>query len=423
MGQDINPYKTIRVEDLCLGMYVVDVGRSWLRHPWMSKSKVITSKRDIANLREYGIKEVVINLSKGVNPPNISEEQQQDRPQAAPAEAPLESVEKRREARPNPESDNVPLTEELPRVRQTYEHSAGAVHYFVDSVSSGRQMDIKLVRRVVNEVLDSVFRNQDAFLALLKVKVYEKYDFAHPLLVTVLSVSFGRYLGMSWEQLEGLGMGAMLQDIGKTRIPREIIEKPERLTPEEFKIAKSHTGHSLDLLREHDHIPREALSMAYYHHERYDGSGYPKGISSGQLHPYHIIAGISDVFDALTADRVYQTGCLPHEALGLLFRMGGRRFPKNWVERFVHCLGIYPTGSVVELSTGELAVVTAVNHGQLLRPRVRLVTDSQGRPLARLRSIDLAHQGHFQRTIKRALDPRAYNIDPARYVMSSDGSD
>ncbi|MEW5721829.1 MAG: HD-GYP domain-containing protein [Thermodesulfobacteriota bacterium] len=406
-------YKTIPTSELQVGMYVEDVGRTWLQHPWLKKSRLLTSRREIQRLLDYGIKEVVVNLSLGVLPksrPAADETEEKPPPQK------IEEVERRTGVREVVATEPVPLEVELPRVRDAFQVTTNSVRYIVDSLQTEKSLKLKVAEHVVEEVIASVLRNQDAFLTLAKVRQYEKYDIQHPLLVTVLSVSFGRYLGMDKEQLRELGLGAMLQDVGKVLIPLEIINKPGRLDDREREVVKKHSLLGARLLKDSAHLPPRALALALYHHERLDGSGYPKGLQGEQLGPNVIICGLADVFDALTTDRVYKKGCLPYHALGELFQMRGRLFPETWVDRFIHCLGIYPTGTVAELNTGETAVVLGVNHAQLLRPRIKLITDSQGRPLMRQRSIDLNTETHAHRSIRKVLDPKKVGVDPALYI-------
>lgn len=412
MTQGKDRFRTIPTKNLLLGMYIHDVGRSWLKQPWLTRKKLITSNRDIQTLLDYGIDEVVIDLSLGVNP---SEAVDPGRPKR-PDPDNLEGIERREGARPEEQNDIIPLEEEIPAVRKAYYYSIGKVKFLVSQVQHERPMDISLADRVVDEIIESVFRNRDAFLTLLKIRRYEKYEFSHPMLVTVLALSFGRYLGMSKEQLRPLGLGAMLQDIGKTRIPNRILRKPGALDPAEFEIIKKHSTISALMLKELPEITPQILNIARHHHERTDGSGYPRGLPGDKLTPYVIIGGLADVFDALTTNKVYRKGRSPYEALKMMFQMRGQRFPAVWVDRFIHCLGIYPPGTVVQLNTGELAVVTAVNHSQLLRPRIKLVTDSQKRPIPRIRKIDLNNENQVHRSVKTVVDPHKYGIEPIKYV-------
>jgi HD-GYP domain-containing protein (c-di-GMP phosphodiesterase class II) len=411
MTDNKHRHKTISVRDLEVGMYVLDLGRKWLNHPWIKSRRLITSRREIDRLIEFGIKDVLVDLSKGVNVKRIPREETDSKGPSS-----LEELERRTGIRSDNPIAPVELNEELPVVRKTYGEAFGAVRYFMERAIKRGKLEFKPVLRVVNEITDSVHRNVDAFFSLAKVREYDKYDFAHPLLSSVTAMGFGRYLGMNRPQLMALGLGAMLQDLGKIHIPPQILFKRGPLTKDEYDLVKKHPLYSAKMIKDHPEITPPALSAVLYHHERADGSGYPKGMDRQVLNPFLIIGGLSDVFDALTADRVYKRKLTPFEALRVLFRQRGKQFPTTWVDRFVHYAGIYPTGTVVQLNTGEHAVVRAVNHAQLLRPKVLVVTDSQGRPAARVREIDLNSAPHAERSVTQVLKPSEAGIDPARFL-------
>jgi HD-GYP domain-containing protein (c-di-GMP phosphodiesterase class II) len=424
MAGDEYRYKAIPIQDLRVGMYVHDVGRRWLSHPWLRKSRLITKPWEVKELADFGITEVVVDLRKGVvkkkPDPEAEPPPKERKPRPEPVQ--LEEIERRTGPRAEETEDQTPMDEELPRVRQAFQRSAGAVRFFLDQLARKKRSQVEAMGRVVDDIVASICRNRDAFLTLAKVRVWEKYTFAHPLLTSVISVSFGRYLGMSREQLKELGLATILQDVGKTMIPERILEKPGLLTPEEFDLAKKHSAVGAMMIKDLEGVPRLALHLALRHHERVDGSGYPQGLSGDKVSPFMVIAGLADTFDALSTDRCYRQGLTPHMALRAIFQMRGRQFPEEWVDRFVQCLGIYPTGSVVRLATGEIGVVTGINHAQLLRPRVRIVTDSQGRPALKTRHVDLNTAAQEHRRITAVLDGRDINIDPAPFV-DPDGVD
>ncbi|MFH1090156.1 MAG: HD-GYP domain-containing protein [Pseudomonadota bacterium] len=413
MTQDSSRYQVVKTEDLQVGMFVHDVGRKWFKHPWLTNSKLLTSKKEIDRLREFGITDVVLDLSKGVGPRRVT-------PEGRPAEEgkpeKIEEVERRTGVREEEQIDRISADEELPQARETYLQALGWVRGLVDSFQSGQTINVDRAGSIVEDVLDSVFRNRDAFVALIKLKEYERYDVSHHLNSSILAVSFGRHLGFSREQLQILGLGALLQDIGKTQLPTWILNKPGPLTPEEFDIVRSHSYLGAKLLRKSPSLPSLALKTTLFHHERIDGSGYPKQLSGSQLNPYMIICGLVDVFDAVSANRIYKKGARPFQAMQVLFKMRDDKFPSNWVDRFIQCLGIYPVGTIIELNTGELGVVVGVNHAQLLRPKIKLVTDSQERPLARVRTVDLNNESYLEREIRSVRDPLTTTINPARYV-------
>lgn len=423
--------KNVRTKDLKVGMYVHDVGRSWLRHPWPTKSRLLTSRSQIAELLDYGITEVVVDLSRGVNrrevPTDVvrtgeaSIKTRQAPDTLGPAEAPqpsdVKEVERRSGARAESKYDTATIDEEMPRANEAYYHALGVVRDFMGALRAGRNIEMEEVKSVVEDVIESVFRNRDAFLAQLKIRVYDEYEFVHPLNVAVLAISFGRHLGLSIAQLRELGLGAILHDVGKIHIPLEILYKPDRLTAAEFEIIKKHPMVGAKMLKEQNGLSPRALSVVLYHHERYDGSGYPKGISEHRVNPFIIISGLSDTFDALSSERIYNKGFQPFEALKVLFKTRDAQFPGTWIDRFVHCLGIYPIGTVVQLNTGETGVVVGLNHAQLLRPVIKLIQDSRGHVLHRQKVIDLNSESFLERGIKSVKDPKSVGVNLAQYVV------
>ena len=405
----------LSINDLRVGMYVQDVGRSWFRHPWLTKSKLITSIREIESLRTYGISEVLVNLSLGVNPIEADEEDLRPR---RPEPKKLEEVERRVGVRPEvPVEKEIPIEDELPKVHEVRFRAQESARICLDAFKAGAPANLDLAMESVDEVISSVMRSRDAFLTILKLRAYDSYDISHPLNAAALAVSFGRHIGLNRNQLFDLGLGCFLQDVGKTQIPREILEKPGPLTKDEFALVKRHPIMGVRLINKcKGGIPKRALYTALYHHVRLGGGGYPAGYDGARINPFVIISGLADVFDAVSSDRPYNRGYHPFRALQVLFGLRGKAFPAEWVDRFIRCMGIYPTGSVVRLNTGETAVVTRVNHSQLLRPRVAIVTDAQGRPSVRFRNVDLNTEMYKERSVDVVMDPQTAGVDPALIV-------
>ncbi len=436
MEQGQKKLKKMQTKELTIGMYVHDVGRSWLTHPWRTKKKLITSKDDIRTLLEHGINEVVVDLGRGVNSREAGhvefgidgatvKEARTMTPQdvlghvmpasKVPPQTPrIEQVERRKKPRPEKPADSVTLEEEFPRARQTYLKALEVTRDFIADARAGKTIAVEKVTESLHNMIDSVFRNRDALLAILKLRNYDEYTFTHSLNVSTLSVCIGRQLNYSRDQLMVLGMGGVFHDVGKTGIPSKIINKPGPLTEDEYDVIKAHPAIGARILEPYKTISPEMLQLVRHHHERMDGSGYPDGRPLSQLDEEVSIIAMVDVYDALSSDRVYRSGRLPHEALKIVFSLRGKHFPAPWVDRFIQCLGIYPPGTTVKVDTGEVGVVTAVNHGQLLRPRVCIVRDVDGSPLQRNRHIDLNSQDFIKREIVQVIDPQTIGLDPAQ---------
>ena len=424
----------VKTTNLKVGMFVADVGVNWLRHPWKTKSKLITSTAEIKQLLDLDIREVIVDTAKSAHSEGraaqeygvtsetvdaagaVSMDEIHRRAAKARSSQPasLREVERRRKPRPQKPGDEVALQDELPQARQTYDRALDVSREFVEDVRAGRKIKMDNVRSVVDDMIDSVFRNRDALAAMLKLRNYDEYTFTHSVNVTALSVSVGRQINMTREQLMHMGVGAMFHDVGKTGIPDSILNKPDRLTEEEFEVMKRHPALGEEfLLGQFGQLPREVRSIVRHHHERVNGSGYPDGLKENDLTPFTYICGLADVYDALSSERVYKKGLLPQKALKIIFTMRGEHFPPPWVDRFIYCLGIFPAGTTVRLTTKEVGVVVSVNHASLAHPKVRILRRSDGLEQVRPRVVDLADPAESDCEIAEVLDPEKYDIDPA----------
>lgn len=251
--------------------------------------------------------------------------------------------------------------------------------------SLGRQF-----KKVMRAIIDEISANGAAMNLLGSACGVDNYIFAHSFHVTLYSTSLGIKMGYNESQLMELGIGAMLHDIGKMVIPQELLLKPGKLTADEMNEMKKHTEYGFDLLREQEEISLLSAHCAYQHHERLDGSGYPRGLTDEQIHPYAKIIAVCDVFDALTSRRSYREGMLPHQALELIFSGAGILYDREVVERFRDTIALYPIGLSVVLNTGEEAVVVAYNQGIPSRPVVRVLTEPDGTKLSTPYEIDLS---------------------------------
>jgi len=396
-------------------MFVYDVGRSWLKHPWRTKSKTIESSQDIDLLLEFGITEVTIDLAKGLTPEDVHNQVDPVEKKAPPA---IQQVERRTRPRPEKHPDLASLEEEIPKARQAHIQALDITREFINDARTGNKIDVEKVQESVDGMIDSLFRNRDALLTILKLKTYDEYTFTHSLNVGVLAMSVGRSLNLSRDELSALCMGGMFHDVGKTGVPEKILNKPGRLTEAEFEVMKGHPVIGFNLLEHYKNIPSISLDVIRFHHERIDGSGYPDGLVESRMGPHIVISGMADVYDALSTDRVYHKGMPPHEALKIVFSLRGKQFPPEMVDTFIHSLGIYPPGTTVKLNTGETSVVHSVNHSSMLRPKTIIVFDKKGQAVTKTKIMDLNEQGFSDRQIVEVVDPKALGIDPAKYFES-----
>ncbi|GAA4713129.1 HD-GYP domain-containing protein [Brevibacillus fulvus] len=247
-------------------------------------------------------------------------------------------------------------------------------------------------RQVISAIIDELKQNRSAMNLLGSISGYDHYVFTHSFNVALYSVSLGMKAGLNDKELSEIGLGGILHDVGKMLIPQEILNKPGKLTKEEFEVVKKHTEYGFEILRKQDEISLLAAHCAYQHHERCDGSGYPRQLKREQIHRYALIMGICDVFDALTTQRVYRKSMPPHTAMEFLYAGVERLFVEELVLQFRETVALYPVGMNVTLNTGEAGIVVEYKQSAPTRPTVRILNDPAGKALSHPYDIDLAKQ-------------------------------
>jgi len=247
---------------------------------------------------------------------------------------------------------------------------------------------------LIRSILSEVNNNNELLSLLTDVYAYDDYIFTHSLNVTLYSLAMGLELKLNQKQMETLGLGAIMHDVGKMMIPSEIMLKPDRLTKEEFETMKKHSEFGFHLLRGVHTIPLLVAHCAYQHHERLDGTGYPRGLSGEDIHFYGKIIAVADVYDAVTSNRVYRNALLPHEALEILCSGEGTQFDGKIIEAFRRSVAIYPIGFVVELNDGRKGIVSKQNTGMGERPIIEII-EEQGNVLEQAYELDLLQHNHL----------------------------
>ncbi|MDR1608325.1 MAG: HD-GYP domain-containing protein [Deltaproteobacteria bacterium] len=407
--------RKIPTKSLEVGMFVSDVGRAWFNHPWKTKSKYISDRSEIEELIRFGIDEVYIDTQKTLKPSSEKKLSAKDFPLKQPGTEQRPARVYSNPAPPKPDPVSA-LEQELPRAAKAYNKALDTSKALVAACRMNKRIEINAVQENVDELVESVSRNPDALTALIKLRRFDDYTYTHSLNVSVLSISSGKALGLSDSELKVLGMGTMFHDLGKCRVPAFILNKPDKLTDDEFVIMKNHAALSADILIEQK-LPVDdmVIKVARHHHERMDGSGYPDHLKGPDIPNLVTICGLSDVYDALTSDRVYHKGMLPHEALKFIYGLRGTHFQPEWVDRFVQSVGIYPPGSVVELNTGHVAVVMEVNHASLLNPLIKIVAEPNGQLYPRPKLLDLQQPENKGFNIQEVITPKKAGFDPAYY--------
>jgi len=363
--------KKIPVEELCVGMFIHDINLGWIDHPFSSKHFKLTSPKILQKILNLKVREVYIDTGKGLD---TSKGQS-----ATEVRAQVESDLEKLASPPPPKKSPTPVSvqEEWPKALEIRDDASRVVSKMMEDARLGKQIEIEQADPAIENIVDSIFRNQDALLGAIRIREMDQYTFEHSVSLSVLMVSFCKYMGMSQTELRHAGMGGLLHDIGKSKIPLEILNKPGKLTDEEFSIMRKHVEYSRDILKSSDEMSPISQGIIFEHHERFDGSGYPAGKKGNEISLYGQMATVADVYDALTSTRCYHTGKSPHWVLGKLIEWSKFHFNPEMVQRFIRCIGIYPIGTFVSLKSGRLAVVSESNEKDLLRPVVKLIFDTK----------------------------------------------
>lgn len=364
------PLKVITIEELEPGMFVHEIleqdGKLLVKNKGrVTKSAVVTT------LKKRGVKKLVIDTSKQF----IPEEAEQ------PAEAkPQEVVE---------DKPKVSFDDEIARAERIHKKGKNIQNKLLDAVKSGLPFDDKIPREFSKNMIESIDRNPDALLCLTKIREKDDYLLEHSLNVAILLANFGRFIGMSEKEVEDLAHAGFLHDIGKIRIPDEILHKPGRLTDMEMNIMRDHVYYGVRVLEEME-IESHLVRTVSEHHERLDGYGYPNGSRGEEISKAGRMLAIADVYDALTADRCYKAGMSSQKALQILLNDAPSKLDKELVQLFIKCMGIYPVGSLVKLNNERIAMVVTQNEDKPLSPVVKIFYSLRGNHYIEPKDLDLS---------------------------------
>ena len=403
----------ISVQGLALGMYVSRLDRPWLETPFPLHGLAIDSDEAIAKLRRI-CSHVWVDILRGTapDPRYLAFEQ------AAPSTPGQGEFEQLRKTDWSIRSD---FKAELLQAEHVHAVLEGSIAEVMDDLQEGKHLNVERLKDGVDAMIDSILRNPTAFVWLKEMKRRDSYAYQHAMGCAIWSASFGRHLGLERDELQVLALGGLLCDVGKVRIAPELLARPAALTEGEMRQVREHVRHGLDILELTPGLPPRIAEIVATHHERHDGSGYPNGLAGSQIPIFGRIVGVVDSYDAMTSVRPYAKSRSPHEAVNELYQQRGKLFQPELVEQFIQNCGIYPTGTLVELSNGQVAVITDVHSLKRLRPRVMLLLDVDKLPLKQFRELDLGEveldeQG-FPLVVKRGLPIGAYGLDPVELFL------
>jgi putative nucleotidyltransferase with HDIG domain len=296
--------------------------------------------------------------------------------------------------------------------RKLYDDAVKVAETLWESTGVEGIPDADEARGMVDSLAQAVAQNRTALLALTALKNYDNYTFTHMVNVSILTMGQARGVGIDGPLLREFGLAALMHDIGKVKTPNEILNKPDKLTEQEYEILKKHTVDGAQILRKTPEMPTLAPVVAFEHHLRADGTGYPSA-QRPQLNLATTLCGIADVYDAMRSHRVYQPAFPTDRILAVLQRNDGKQFDQNLVRRFVQLVGIYPVGNMVRLYNGEIAVVMKAHAPDPYRPCVRILMTADEMPLANPIEVNLWEMAEEQdNAIQAPLDPAEYGIDP-----------
>lgn len=405
--------KKIKVEQLKPGVFVHDFNCGWLHHPFLSDRTKLKNDRDIEKLVKYGIRELYIDTDKGLDIDDAPTKQEA----AQEIQAELEQL----SATPAGANERSLLEHETVRAEPLIREAKQVTQRLMHDVRLGKQMELGQVETTVEKMTESVLRNKDALVSLLRIKSADEYTYLHSMSVSALCISFAHGLSLDAAQVKQIGIGGLLHDIGKMKVPLEILNKPGALSEKEFAIMKNHVKEGEALLQQYPQLDQSCTCVTSHHHERLDGTGYPLGLKGEQISLFGQMAAIVDIYDALSSERCYKKALSPTESLRKVFEWSHSYLNRELVEKFVVHLGIYPIASLVRLESEVVGVVVAHGEKTLLHPVVRAIYDLKNAKWVKPFDIDLGEQFRLgnPHEIVAFESLEKWHIRPEEYLSSA----
>jgi len=399
--------KQFAVDQLKMGMYVNRLDRDWLGTPFPIQGFFVNSNDDVEILRRY-CNHVFVDVERRQTAAELH----------ARSGAPSQIETLRNKVR---YADTASFSDEVPRAREASRNANAIASRIIEDLRAGNKLSAERVQEAVGPIVESVLRNADAFFWISSLLKRESYLYTHAVNCSAMAAALGRHMGFPEDVLMNLATGGLLLDVGMTEIPESILSAPYSLTDEVFWSVKKHVQGSLRIMAEAGIYNSDVHDMIASHHERFDGSGYPEGLSGTRIPLFGRMAAVVDSFDAMTSQRSFQSAKSRHEALQQIYRCHDTLYQRDIVEQFLQCMSIYPTGSLVELNTGEVGIVVAQNHARRLRPQVMLLLDSNKQPYSRYPTVDLLSYNEKQPAqmmdIVASPEPGAYGLDPTELYL------
>lgn len=403
----------LRVTDVSTGMYVAELDRPWLESPFLFQGFRVETRRELSQLRET-CQYVFVDLDR--SRPDLQSRVRRlavlDRGRVGDEAASEPPAEHRFKA----------LKRELARALDIREKTRQYLDVLMDDARLGKHVSIQGVRTVVTELLDTILSNPAASMWLIQLRDKDQHTALHSINTSVLGMIFARHEGLDREAIEAVGMGGLLHDIGKVRMPRSLLHKEGALSEDDWKVMKRHPEEGYRMLAQSGGVSESVLRIVLQHHERLDASGYPRRLHGEQIDPLALLVGLVDAYDAITGDWPNSPAVSPHKALARLRKQSIEHFGADRVERFIRCMGVYPIGTLVSLSNGAKGMVVSHNRTSRLKPVVMMVEDSKGNPYRKRPLINLAGETRpgVDWQIMSALDPAEFGDDRIRSITAAE---
>lgn len=375
--------KRIAVKDIQLGMFICEFCGSWMEHPFWKTKFLLTDEKDLQAILSSGIKELWIDVTQGADlgkaVPGKTEEEVAQETDAVLLEA--ENAQGK---------EKVSLEDEIQTAAKLCAKAKEAVIEMFSDVRMGKAIQVEQAKALVEEISNSVLRQPHALISLARLKTADEYTYMHSVAVCALMIALARQLNLDEEMVREAGFAGLLHDIGKVGIPMKVLNKPGKLTDSEFAIVKSHPEVGAKILIESYQVSPMVLDVCLHHHEKMDGTGYPHGLKGETISLYAKMGAVCDVYDAITSNRPYKKGWAPADSIRKMAEWSKGHFDEAVFQAFVKTVGIYPTGSLVRLESGRLAVVVEQNETSLLSPRVKVFYSAKTKMPIIQETLDLA---------------------------------
>ncbi|RDH84587.1 MAG: hypothetical protein DIZ80_03725 [endosymbiont of Galathealinum brachiosum] len=404
----------VRIGDLEPGMYVAHLDRPWTETPYQLQGFIINSLDDVDELFKY-CKYVFVDVELSVAADTV---EKLKHPKDLSDDERKESL---INMKPKHYEEKTDLNDELETARESHNMLSNVAENIMVDITNNKSLDLPALKKAITPMVDSVIRNPDAFSWLTRMKYKNNYIYNHSVSCSVWAVAFGRHLGMPKKDLQSLAIGALLFDVGKMKLPDKLINNTKRFNQYEFKLVKLHVKHSADIISTINDINKDIIEMVNTHHERHNGSGYPNGLSGNKIPIFGKIAGIVDCYDAIISERPFASAMSPHDAIKKFYEWRDIDFQAELIEQFIQVVGIYPVGTIVELSNGTVGVIIAQHRVWRLRPKIMLLLDENKDYYNHFDTIDLYTKendddGNTLEIVK-SIEPGMYGIDPEQFYL------